>query len=56
MLEKEKNNQDSNYTESNKLQVNEDALVINCPVCGTANVIDENNQNFQCYFCSGSLL
>ena len=46
----------SEYPDSHKLQVNEDALVINCNVCGVANVIDENNQTFQCIFCSASLL
>ena len=55
-IEKKNPNDTSEYSEATKLQVNEDALVINCPVCGTANVIDENNQTFQCFFCSSSLL
>ena len=55
-VKKEQNNEISEYSEINKLQVNEDALLINCPVCGTANTIDEDNQTFQCFFCSASLL
>ena len=54
-IEKDKN-EVPNLPESNKLQVNEDAFVINCPICGTPNAIDENNQNLVCYFCSAALL
>ena len=42
--------------DATKVQANEDALVITCQMCGTSNVIDENNQTFQCIFCSGALL
>ena len=54
-VKKEKNNEISEYPQNNKYQANEDAVMINCPVCGTANVIDEDNQIFQCFFCSASL-
>ena len=50
------NNKISDYSDSQKIQVNEDAAFINCPLCGTANIIDEHNQTFQCIFCSASLL
>ena len=52
---KENNNNISDYPENNKCQANDDAVMINCPVCGTANTIDEDNQVFQCFFCSASL-
>ena len=52
---KENNNIFLYYPENNKCQANEDAVIINCPVCGTANTIDEDNQVFQCFFCSASL-
>ena len=48
--------EESNYTETNKIQANENAFTINCPVCSTPNFIDENNQTFQCYVCSSILL
>ena len=50
------NNKISDYSETQKIQMNEDAIFINCPLCGTPNVIDEHNQTFQCIFCSASLL
>ena len=51
----QKSNEISDYSDSHKLQVNDDAFVINCTLCGTPNVIDEHNQTYQCSFCSGSL-
>ena len=53
--EKPKPTEISEY-DATKVQANEDAVVITCPMCGTSNVIDEHNQTFQCIFCSAALL
>ena len=50
------NKANSEVPESNKIQTNEDAVIINCLICGSPNVIDEDNQNYNCIFCSASLL
>ena len=46
----------SKISENNKIQTNENAVIINCPLCGTPNAIDEDNQTFTCIVCSASLL
>ena len=55
-IENDKNKEELNLSETNKIQANENAFVINCPMCTTPNFIDENNQTFQCYACSAILL
>ena len=55
-IEKENKNKIIDDTNSNKIQTNDDALIINCPACSNPNVIDENDQTFLCSFCSTPLL
>ena len=50
------NKANSEVPESNKIQTNEDAVIINCLICGSPNVIDEDNQNYNCTYCTASLL
>ena len=28
---------------------------VNCPLCGTANVLDESNKEYKCVFCEANL-
>ena len=46
----------SGNEENNFAQVgNDDACVVNCPLCGTSNVLDESNPELKCVFCEASL-
>ena len=55
-IKKENINEIKDNSKPNIIQSNDNALVINCPCCGTPNIIDENNQTFQCNICSSPLL
>ena len=33
----------------------ENECTVNCPLCGTANVLDESNKEFKCVFCEANL-
>ena len=39
----------------NKNQVADEEIKVNCPLCGTVNIINEENNEFKCYFCEGLL-
>ena len=39
----------------NNNQPVDDACTINCPLCGTANILNEGNPDFKCMFCESPL-
>ena len=39
----------------NNNQVADEVIKVNCPLCGSVNIINEKNNEFKCYFCEGLL-
>ena len=33
----------------------DEGCAINCPVCGSVNILDERNQDFKCLYCESPL-
>ena len=41
--------------QGNKSAGTDDGCAMNCPVCGTVNILNEGNQEFKCIFCESPL-
>ena len=39
----------------NNNQVSSDECAVNCPVCGSVNILNEGNPEFKCVFCESPL-